>query len=75
MPEEVFLTFQQLPNHGIRFCRVHLNRMIDKGLFPQAVWLSSNRKAWRLADIERWKATRPTDRPRWQFEGADNAAD
>jgi hypothetical protein len=33
------------------------------GIFPAGVWLSPNRKVWRLSDIEKFKAERSTSRP------------
>jgi predicted DNA-binding transcriptional regulator AlpA len=61
--QEVLLTFRDLSSYGIPFCRLHINRLMAKRLFPQAIWLSSNRKCWRLSEIERFKASRPTSRP------------
>jgi predicted DNA-binding transcriptional regulator AlpA len=68
--QEVFVTYPQLRTHGITYCRLHLNRLMARGGFPAAVWLSSNRKVWRVTDIERWKASRPMNRP----SATDNAA-
>ena len=62
-PPEVFLNYRDLRDHGILFCRLHINRLMANGLFPQAIWLSANRKCWRLSEIERFKASRPTSRP------------
>jgi predicted DNA-binding transcriptional regulator AlpA len=60
---EIFVAFPELRSHGIPYCRLHVNRLIARNLFPAAVWLSANRKVWRLSDIERWKASRPEARP------------
>jgi hypothetical protein len=73
--QEVFLTFRDLRDHGIRYCRLHLNRMMARGQFPQAIWLSPNRKVWRLSEIERFKANRPTSRPAFPAEEGSDAAD
>ena len=47
---DVFITYDQLLDHGVPYTRVHLNRLMRKGLFPVAVQLSPNRIAWRLAE-------------------------
>jgi predicted DNA-binding transcriptional regulator AlpA len=57
---EVFVAYPELAEHGINYSRVHLRRLITRGLFPSAVMLSPNRIAWRLSDLDRWKASRPT---------------
>jgi predicted DNA-binding transcriptional regulator AlpA len=60
----VFISYAELRDHGISWCRVHLNRLIDEGRFPAPHRLSTNRIAWTLDDLERWKATRPLARGR-----------
>jgi len=57
--DNVFITYDDLASHGVRYTRVHLTRLMRKGLFPVAVRLSPNRIAWRLPEIEQWKANRP----------------
>ena len=59
---DVFIPYDRLLDHGVPYTRVHLNRLMRKGLFPVAVQLSPNRIAWRLADVEQWKASRPPAR-------------
>jgi prophage regulatory protein len=61
--QEVFISYPELRAHGIPFTRIHINRLIARNLFPQAVWLSANRKVWRLSDIEQWLAERSSERP------------
>jgi hypothetical protein len=56
---EVFIPYDRLADHGIRYTRVHLRRLIARGLFPAPVMLSPNRLAWRLSDLEEWKGSRP----------------
>jgi len=57
---EIFVVYQELPNFGVpRYSRVHLRRLIAKGLFPSPAMLSANRIAWRLSALESWKASRP----------------
>jgi Prophage CP4-57 regulatory protein (AlpA) len=58
--EEVFITYNQLPDHGLpRYSRVHMRRLMARGLFPRPVMLSPNRIAWRKSDLAAWKASRP----------------
>jgi hypothetical protein len=58
--DEVFITYYQLTEHGVPiYSRVHTRRLIARGLFPRPVMLSPNRIAWRLSDLEAWKASRP----------------
>jgi hypothetical protein len=71
---EVFVTYPELRGHGIPYCRLHVNRLMARGEFPAAIWLSANRKVWRLTDIERFKATRPFDRPIRAMKEAEDAA-
>jgi hypothetical protein len=73
--EDVFVPFRELRDHGIPYCRLHVNRLVERKIFPEPVWLSPNRKVWRLNDIRRYKATRPTSRPTFPFGAADDAAD
>ena len=56
---EIFVAYGTLRQHGIVYTRVHLRRLISRGLFPTPVYLSPNRIAWRLSDLAIWKATRP----------------
>ena len=59
--DERFVAYQQLPEHGIpKYSRVHLRRLMARGLFPRAVYLTPNRCAWRLSDLVQWKASRLT---------------
>ena len=58
--DEVFITYCQLPEHGVpNYSRVHTRRLIARGLFPRPVMLSPNRIAWRRSDLVAWKASRP----------------
>lgn len=59
--EEFFVTWSEFPTYGVpKYSRRYTNQMVDAGTFPPPVRLSANRIAWRLSDLERWKATRPT---------------
>lgn len=58
--DEVFVPYADLYVHGIpSYCRVHLQRLMRRNLFPQAHLLSPNRIGWRLSDLKAWKASRP----------------
>jgi prophage regulatory protein len=57
---DVFVPYDGLREHGIPYTRVHLNRLMKAGKFPASVRLSENRIAWRLSELQVWKATRPT---------------
>jgi predicted DNA-binding transcriptional regulator AlpA len=60
---EEFVTFRELRDCKIQYSRIHINRLMKSGKFPPAVWLSPNKKVWRMADIAVWQANRPTERP------------
>ena len=54
--------FKELPEHGIRYSYVWLRELIKRGAFPAAVKIGSGpngKVAWRLSEIEAWKASRP----------------
>jgi predicted DNA-binding transcriptional regulator AlpA len=69
--QEIYISFPELrPKHQIPFCRLHVNRLMARGDFPAAVWLSANRKVWKLSEIEAWKASRGTVRPATQTADA-----
>jgi hypothetical protein len=58
--DDSFITYDQLPNYGIpKYSRVHIRRLMARGLFPRPVMLSPNRIAWRKSDVAAWKASRP----------------
>jgi predicted DNA-binding transcriptional regulator AlpA len=59
----LFIDYRELRSRGIPYTRVHLNRLIKAKLFPAPVWLSPNRCAWRLSDIEEFEDSRSTARP------------
>jgi predicted DNA-binding transcriptional regulator AlpA len=63
MPDEVFVTYPELPNYGIpQYSRKHLLDLQRRNQFPRAVQLSPNRVAWRASELARWVASRPTAR-------------
>ncbi len=60
----VFVLYPELrTRHGIPWTRVGLNRIIARGDFPQPVRITAQRIAWRLDEIEAWKASRERQRP------------
>lgn len=57
--DDVFVAYGELASSiGISFTRIHLRRLIDQGLFPQAYQISPNRIAWKLSELAAWKASR-----------------
>lgn len=60
---ERFVSFAELENFGVRYCRLHVRRLVGKGEFPAPVRLSANRIGWRVSDLEKWMASRPTAYP------------
>ncbi len=63
MPDELFVTYPELPNYGIpKYSRKHLLDLMKRGQFPPAVQLSPNRVAWRASALREWAATRPIAR-------------
>ena len=55
----VFVPYVGLRSRGIFYSRVHLRRLIARGLFPAPVQVSANRIAWRADDLANWAASRP----------------
>ena len=43
-----------LKDKGIRFSRVHVRRLEDKGRFPKHVDLGENRIAWVESEVDDW---------------------
>jgi predicted DNA-binding transcriptional regulator AlpA len=63
MPDELFVTYHELPNYGIpQYSRKHLLDLMKRNQFPAAVQLSANRVAWRVSSLREWIASRPTAR-------------
>jgi hypothetical protein len=58
--DEVIITYNDLPAFGIRFTRVHINRLIAKGEFPAAIRLSTNRIGWSRRSIRDFVRGRST---------------
>jgi hypothetical protein len=49
--------------------------MIKRGIFPPPVWLSPNRCAWLVEDIERYEGERPRARPEIPAQEAHSEED
>jgi predicted DNA-binding transcriptional regulator AlpA len=47
---------KDLPSMGINYSSTHLRRMWKAGKFPEPVYPSERRFAWRIADLEDWIA-------------------
>jgi predicted DNA-binding transcriptional regulator AlpA len=61
-PPTRFISYEGLRELGICYHRTHLWTLVQRGQFPRPVALGPGRfarKAWRVADIEEWMATRP----------------
>jgi hypothetical protein len=58
----VYVRYRDLQAAGLVNSWNQLANMVDNEGFPPGVLLSPNIRAWRLADIESWLATRPTAR-------------
>jgi len=58
----VYCRFRDLRAVGIATNWPQLLRMIDLEGFPEGIWLSSNIRAWDIALVRRWLASRPTAR-------------
>ena len=50
------------PAKGIKFCRVHLMRLVGKGDFPTPVAISDRRVAWIEKEVDDWLASRANRR-------------
>jgi predicted DNA-binding transcriptional regulator AlpA len=58
-----FVTYPELVNFGVPpFSRKHLLDLQKRGQFPKAIELSPNRIAWKLSEIQSWRASRPVAR-------------
>jgi prophage regulatory protein len=48
------LTFTELSPKGIKWSRVHISRLIERGEFPAPFRLGANTRAWREDVIDNW---------------------
>jgi hypothetical protein len=55
-----FVSYKDLRDLGVPYCRLHLRRLIARNQFPAALQFSANRQYWKLSSIRQWQATRPT---------------
>jgi len=56
----IFVPYKDLKTViGVRYTRVHLNRLIAAGKFPAPRSLSDNRRAWTLSSLLEWAESRP----------------
>ncbi|MCW5699260.1 MAG: AlpA family phage regulatory protein [Rhodospirillales bacterium] len=47
---------------GLTWTRVHVNRLIKAGQFPQKVQISAGRVGWLESEIEAWLRARADER-------------
>jgi len=48
------LTFKELREYGVRYCRMHVDRLEKADKFPRRVPLGTNRVAWVADEIVEW---------------------
>jgi predicted DNA-binding transcriptional regulator AlpA len=58
------LTFNQLKDKGIPWCRDHLRRKAKAGEFPAPVPISDSRIAWVETEVDVWMEARTAERDR-----------
>jgi prophage regulatory protein len=56
------VSFGELPDYGINFCRVHLARLENVGQFPRRIRLSARRIGWLKSELEAWITDRAAAR-------------
>jgi prophage regulatory protein len=52
------VTYKELRDYGIPYCRTHLDRLEDANEFPRRIPLGRCRVVWELAEIEEWVQSR-----------------
>jgi predicted DNA-binding transcriptional regulator AlpA len=57
-----YIVFPQLREYGIKYCRVHLLRLMRAGRFPAQRQITANRVGWLKSEIEEFLASRPPGR-------------
>jgi predicted DNA-binding transcriptional regulator AlpA len=62
LPSVTMLRFNDLKRLGLAPTYAVLRRRVANEGFPEGVWLSQNVRAWSLASIEAWIASRPSER-------------
>jgi predicted DNA-binding transcriptional regulator AlpA len=58
----VYVRFRDIKTAGIAKNWPTLTRLIEEEGFPRGVMLSPNIRAWKLAEVEQWLASRPVER-------------
>jgi len=55
---KLLLSYRDLRAIGIQYSRCHINRLVDKGVFPKPIRLgggeNTGKAYWRLADVKRF---------------------
>jgi len=60
LPHQLY-RFADLEKRKIVTSRAQLAKMIERDGFPTGFILTPQTRAWRVEDIERWLASRPTE--------------
>jgi prophage regulatory protein len=58
------LTFEDLPQRGIKHSKAQLYRLIKAGKFPKQIHLSENRVGFVETEIDAWLKSKIADRDR-----------
>jgi prophage regulatory protein len=61
-PQHRLLNKSDLVARGIRYSRVHLDRLMREGKFPRSIALGENRKAWVESEIDEFIARKIAER-------------
>jgi prophage regulatory protein len=56
------LSYEDLKRIGIKYSRAHLWRLEAAGKFPERIYPSKQRVAWRVSEIYQWLADRAAER-------------
>jgi prophage regulatory protein len=57
-----FVRYEDLAGLGIRFSRVHIDRLQKAGRFPRKVKLGANTVVYKADEIEQWLEARVAER-------------
>jgi prophage regulatory protein len=52
--QDRLLDRKDLRDRGIKFHRVHIDRLVKAGKFPRPIRVGANRLAWIESEISRW---------------------
>lgn len=57
------VTFRQLRDYGIPYCRQHWDRLEAEGKVPSRIHLGTCRVVWELSEVEEWIEERKRNQP------------